>query len=72
MIAELLIGYFLTAATIGILVLAFIRWFFGVKRAVIALQLQAEALLDIAESIRVLPAVRVYDHQSGRAPRRAA
>lgn len=57
----------LIALQIGIMlaVRPFVWWYFGINRAVRAIE-------DIAVSIRTLPAVRDYDQYFGRKPPRAA
>jgi len=47
-------------------------WYFRIDRAVDALETQAAALADIAESLRCIPAVQAYDRTHKRAPLRAA
>jgi len=49
-----------------------VLWYFRIDRAVDALETQAAALADIAESLRCIPAVQAYDRTHKRAPLRAA
>jgi len=53
-------------------VLLAVRLFLSVGRIARALERQAGALADLAESVRSLPAVRHYDHVAGRPRPRAA